>query len=80
MVGNECEALLTHIVLAIGDQTLFTIRLKTRLITKKRGVLTNGFSWDGTRTGGFLSARYRTLLSRNDEDLAKRGDIAWSRR
>ena len=53
MVGNECEALLAHIVLAISDQTLFTIRLKTRLITKKRGVLTSGFSWDGTRIGVF---------------------------
>jgi len=34
MVGNECVALLAHVLLAIGDQTLLAVRVKARLIPK----------------------------------------------
>jgi hypothetical protein len=37
MVGNECVALLAHVFLAIGDQTLLAVRVKARLITETRG-------------------------------------------
>ena len=163
MVGNECVALLAHVLLAICDQTLLAVCVKARLITETRGFvdpahpLLDGFlhisskgnaplfgracrcsqvacgrvglcgrrrlehagegkgrvaaanatgradpyrdgvavfavhrlptrdaderfllGWNEDKS--FLSARHRTLLSRNDEDLARRGDIAWSRR
>jgi hypothetical protein len=39
MVGNECVALLAHVLLAIGNQTLLAVRVKTRLIPRTRGLV-----------------------------------------
>jgi hypothetical protein len=37
MVGNECVALLAHVLLAICDQTLLAVCVKAGLIPKTRG-------------------------------------------
>jgi hypothetical protein len=39
MVGNDCEALFAHVLLAIGDQTLLAVRVKAGLVAKARWLI-----------------------------------------
>jgi hypothetical protein len=39
MVGNECVALLAHVILAICDQTLLAVCVKARLVSEARWLI-----------------------------------------